>query len=72
MADDNVQDLTEQLLADDELLQQFQEDPAGVIRDAGIDLDDEQEERLLGENWLEKELDEIRALLRNRGITFWL
>jgi hypothetical protein len=72
MDDDTIQSLNDQLLADDELLGRFREDPAAVVKESGIDLNSEQEGRLLGEGWLEKTEDEVLALLRDSGLGFWL
>jgi hypothetical protein len=71
MEDDDVQSLNEQLLDDDDLRARFREDPAGVVADAGIDLNDKQEARLLAEDWPEKTDDEVLAVLRDRGISAW-
>ena len=72
MADDSVQSLQDQLVSDEKLRARFREDPAAVLRESGIDLNDEQEGRLQGEDWLKKTEDELLALLKDTGLGFWL
>ena len=71
MADENVEALHEKLLGDADLRAQFAEDPAGVAREHGIDLDDDQEARLTGESWDELSDDEIVAKIQTTGLGFW-
>ena len=64
-------DFADQLIADDELRARFREDPVGVCREAGVELTDEQEAKLLAEDWIDKTEDELLALLRGGGIGIW-
>lgn len=72
MADDKIQVLNDQLITDDALRARFRADPAAVVREAKIDLNTDQEGRLVGEGWLDKTEDEILLLLRETGLGFWL
>ncbi|HUB76064.1 MAG TPA: hypothetical protein VL977_03360 [Solirubrobacteraceae bacterium] len=72
MADDDVEGLNDRLISDPDLRQRFQEDPAGVVREAGIDLRADQEDRLTAAEWHEKSDDEMLAALEDEGLAAWL
>ena len=51
MREDQGQDLAERLLEDAELRRQFRDSPVEVVEGAGLELSDEQREKLEGEDW---------------------
>jgi len=72
MADDDVEGLNDRLISDPEHRRRFQADPVGVVREAGIDLSADQEDRLLAEEWHAKSDDEVLASLEEEGLAAWL
>jgi hypothetical protein len=71
MSDDSIQELTDRLIAEAELRDRFRDDPVAVVAEFEIELDDDQEERLTAEEWLEKDDDEFLSILTTRGLGFW-
>jgi hypothetical protein len=72
MADENVEALQDRLLTDPDHRARFVKDPAGVVREAGIELDEDQHKRLTDEGWADLEDDEVVVRIRTRGLAAWL
>jgi hypothetical protein len=72
MNEENVQNLTERLLADDDLLGRFQQDPVAVAREHELELSDEQETKLAGQSLHEQSSDDVKATLTREGCEAWL
>ena len=71
MAEDNVQDLIDRLVAEAELRERFRDDPVAVVEEQGIELDDDHRERLRNEDWAEISDEELEARLRGQDWGFW-
>jgi hypothetical protein len=71
--DDKVQRLNDQLIADRQLRDRFRRDPVAVVEEEfEIELTDEQREKFLSEEWLEKTEEEILSMLHDEpGIFSW-
>jgi hypothetical protein len=71
MAEDNVQQMVDGLLADAELRDRFRSDPVVVVEEFAIELDDDKRERLRGGNWAEISDEELQRRLPNEDWGFW-
>jgi hypothetical protein len=72
MSDENVKNLSDRLAEDVKLRLRFQHDPVGVMKEAGINLNEEQQERLLAEEWHKKTEDEVYQKLCEPRLAAWL
>ena len=71
MAEDNVQELMDRLVAEAELRERFRNDPVEVVEQHGIELDDDHRERLRSEDWTAISDEELQARLRGKDWGFW-
>jgi hypothetical protein len=73
MADeDQIQNFIDTLSSDPDLLNDFRESPADVIEQHGIELTDEQREKLEAEDWSAVSDDDVIDRLSTRGASAWL
>jgi hypothetical protein len=68
MAADNIRELQDKLLADDDLREEFRQSPHGVLARHGIELTEEQSQRLHDANLAGQSHDEIKAKLQTVGL----
>jgi hypothetical protein len=72
MADeDQIQEFIDRLSEDSYLRDEFRESPAEVVERHGIDLTDEQREKIEAEDWSETPDDELVDKLSARGEAAW-
>jgi hypothetical protein len=72
MADeDQVQEFVEHLSSDSYLRDEFRQSPVDVVERHGIELSDEQREKLEGEDWSDVSDDELIERLSIRGAAAW-
>lgn len=71
MAEDNVQQLVDRLVADAELRDRFRNEPVVVVEEHGIELDHEHRDRLTGEDWIAISDEEFQVRLRGEDWGFW-
>lgn len=67
-----IQELVERLRSDSDLLEMFRENPAEIVERFGIDLTDEQRDKLEGEDWSGVSDDEVVERLNEGGTAAWL
>jgi len=72
MSDDEIEQLSGRLVTDDDLVDRFRQDPVGVMKEEGIDLNEEQEARLKREEWHKKSKHEVLVCVEDPGLGFWL
>ena len=73
MADDEqVEAFVERLSSESYLRDEFRESPAEVVERFGIELNDEQREKLEGEDWSAVADDDLVERLSARGAAAWL
>ena len=69
MAADNIRELQNRLLADDQLREEFRQTPHDVLQRHGIDLTDEQSQRLHAADLSSRSHDELRSTLETDGLS---
>lgn len=73
MADeDQIQVLIDHLSSDPDHLNEFRASPADVVEQHGIELSDEQRDKLESEDWSDVSDDDIVDRLGVRGAAAWL
>lgn len=71
MAEDNVQQLVDRLVADAELRERFRSDPVEVVEQHGIELDNIHRERLRKEDWTAIADEDLVARFPREDWGFW-
>jgi hypothetical protein len=69
MAHDPIGDLQERLLSDDDLREEFRQSPHEVLERHGVELSDEQSQRLHQADLASKSHDELKATLQTDGLS---
>jgi len=68
MAADNIRELQDKLLADDNLREEFRQSPHEVLSRHGIELTEEQSQRLHEANLAGQSHDEIKSKVQTYGL----
>ncbi|HLJ02335.1 MAG TPA: hypothetical protein VKT31_02795 [Solirubrobacteraceae bacterium] len=68
MAEDNIRDLQERLLADDDLREEFRQSPHSVLERHGISLTDDERDRLHAADLPSQSHDQITSKLQTDGL----
>lgn len=71
MAEDNIQELMDRLVADEELRERFRSDPVEVVERHGIELDDDQRERLRSADLRAVSDEELQARCQSGDWEIW-
>ena len=68
MADDHVQAAQDRLLKDDAAVERFKQAPHEVLREHGVELTEEQREKLAAQNLQDLENEAVRHRIRQHGL----
>jgi hypothetical protein len=72
MSEEDIRELQDRLLADEELRERFRQSPHEVLEEHGIELDEDERQRLHDADLPSRSDDELHATLTEKGLgTLW-